>query len=156
MQLIIDQLKTIRQRFTDLCSSVSEEQLFEIPPGFRNHIAWNVGHVLVTQQLLTYGLSGLELKVAPELVEHFKKGSSPADWPDHSPWNGILDRLVSGVEDFGRDWEEGRFASFESYTTSAGVTLSTLEEAATFNHFHEGIHLGYCLALKRALASHSG
>jgi hypothetical protein len=31
------------------------------------------------------------------------------------------------------------------------VTLSTIDEAISFNTLHEGIHLGYILAMKNSL-----
>ncbi len=37
--------------------------------------------------------------------------------------------------------------------TSAGIRLESVEDAIAFNNFHEGIHLGYVMALKKALAA---
>jgi hypothetical protein len=35
----------------------SIDQLNTVPKGYRNSIFWNVAHIVVTQQLLVYGLS---------------------------------------------------------------------------------------------------
>ncbi|MGY8908452.1 MAG: DinB family protein, partial [Flavobacteriales bacterium] len=36
------------------------DQIHKIPEGFKNSIAWNVAHLVVTQQVLHYKLSGLD------------------------------------------------------------------------------------------------
>ena len=59
-----------------------EEAYFTIPDKFDNNIAWNIGHVLVTQQGLLYGQSGNEMSLAPGQFEMFRPGSSPADWSE--------------------------------------------------------------------------
>jgi hypothetical protein len=35
--------------------------------------------------------------------------------------------------------------------TSLNVELDNIEKAATFNAFHEGLHFGYMMALKRVV-----
>ena len=49
-------LKKSREIVTRLVSGLSIEQLHSIPQGFKNNIAWNVAHLVVTQQLLHYKL----------------------------------------------------------------------------------------------------
>ena len=53
------------------------EQLNTIPEGFKNNIIWNIGHVVVTQQLLAYKLSGLSMMITDEMVSKYQKGSAP-------------------------------------------------------------------------------
>ena len=49
------------------------------------------------------------------------------------------------------DFEAGMFTSFEYYKTSAGIELNSPEDVLSFLPIHEGIHLGYAMALKRML-----
>ena len=58
------------------------------------------------------------------------------------------ERLTMSYKKF---YEKGVFNSFQPYTTSTNSTLKSFEEAMEFNNFHEGIHLGYILALKKSL-----
>ena len=51
------------------------EVLVKIPHNFRNSIFWNIAHLLVTQQLLCYRLSGLDLTIDEEMVSKYGKGA---------------------------------------------------------------------------------
>jgi len=51
------------------------------------------------------------------------------------------------------DYDAGIFVGYQSYLTSAGVQLESVEDAIVFNNYHEGIHLGYLLGLRKALAA---
>ncbi len=46
--------------------------LNRIPPGFRNNLLWNIGHSVVTQQLLVYQRSGLATLVSDEMIERYR------------------------------------------------------------------------------------
>ena len=52
-----------------------------------------------------------------------------------------------------KDYDAGCFTSYNSYTVSTKSTLTNVEEAIEFNNFHEGIHLGYILAMKNSIIS---
>lgn len=129
-----------------------EEAYFVIPVGFDNNIAWNLGHIITTQQALHYRLSGLPTATTAEDIAMFKTGSSPADWaarPDIGRLLTLLTRTTSRLEP---DYEAGIFAGYRPYTTSIGVVLDTFESALAFNNFHEGLHLGAIQALKNLIA----
>ena len=57
-------------------NNFSLNQLNTVPKGYRNSIFWNIAHTVVTQQLLTYGLSSQPLLIEEELVANYKKGSA--------------------------------------------------------------------------------
>ena len=48
----IDQLAQIRVLYAKVTGGLSDEELFRVPEGFANHVAWNAAHAMVTQQLL--------------------------------------------------------------------------------------------------------
>ena len=56
---------------------LSLADIHKIPEGFKNNIAWNVAHLVVTQQLLHYKLSGLNPLCPDDLIEAHRKGTSP-------------------------------------------------------------------------------
>ena len=53
------------------------EQLNYIPDGFNNNILWNIAHTVVTQQLLVYKISGLDMHIPKEWIGLFAKGTKP-------------------------------------------------------------------------------
>ncbi len=125
------------------------EQLLKIPQGFNNNIWWNIAHVVVTQQLLVYKLSNLQMRVEDHLVDKFRKGTKPDGTATDEEIKKIANYLISTVEWTKEDLENGLFKEYNAYTTSANVTLSDVSAAISFNVFHEGIHLGAILALKK-------
>lgn len=131
---------------------LTEDQLLAIPRGSRNNILWNLGHLIVTQQTLQYRLSGLPMLVSDELVAQFGAGSSPADWtttPNVDELRGLLRSLPDRFEE---DYEAGRFAGFQGFTTkSTGFEMATIEAVTDFVVFHDGLHLGVIQAYRKVL-----
>lgn len=128
---------------------LTEAQLLTVPDGHRNHLFWNVGHLVVTQQILTYRLSGLPLNVSDDLVTHFAKGTSPLDWtttPDVDEVFRLFDALPAQTV---ADYEAGRFETFTPYQTATGPFLATFDDLLAFNLFHEGLHAGIVSAMRR-------
>lgn len=151
MELTFDQIRQTRKNCYLLMRELSLDQLNTIPENFNNNILWNFGHILITQQLLCYKLCGLELKVPSELVTQFGKGSSPSTHysQEHLDQLKHLSRWL--VDQLEADYKEGVFRNFSEYETSYGLTLRSIEEAISFNALHESMHLGYIMAMKRAL-----
>jgi len=146
----IDHLARVRELFTGLVRSVPEEQLFLAPDGFNNHIAWNAAHVVIVQQLLHYRLAGLDPYLRDELIAKYRKGTG-AEEADRESFREVMAFATEAPKRLRQDYEDGRFQGFETYSTSAGIELTSIEDAIAFNQFHEGIHLGYILAQRKAL-----
>lgn len=142
-------LKTTRQNTINLIKAHSIEQLNHIPDGFSNNLIWNFGHVVVTMQLLVYGLSGIKMYTDTELVKSYRKGSKPKGKVHQHELDEITHLAISTIEDLERDYKEELFQEYKIYTTSYQMTLTNVEEAIQFNNVHEGMHLGTCLALKK-------
>ena len=145
---VTQQNRKLLSKFLD---KFSLEQLNTVPKGFKNSIFWNIGHTVVTQQLLTYGLSGQPLLIQDQLVAHYKKGTVTVHKANKKELEEIQSLLLTTLEQTKIDYDNGYFKNFTPYTTSLKVTLSTIEEVIRFNVFHEGIHLGYILAMKNCL-----
>lgn len=125
------------------------EQLNTIPTGFKNNIVYNIAHLVVTQQLLCYKLSGLDCLVDDELIENFKKGTTPSYQVSAQEFEKIKNLFLELPEKLATDYSKGIFKNYAAYTTSANVTLNSIEDAIAFNNFHEGIHFGVLLQLKK-------
>lgn len=125
--------------------------LNKVPPGFNNNIFWNIKHTVVTQQALVYGLSGLPLHVTADEIAPYKKGTKPERDVTKEEVDLCKSQLLALVNKTKEDWDSGLFINYKEYTVATKTTLSSAKEAIEFNNFHEGIHLGYVLALKRVL-----
>jgi len=134
-----------------ILSGTSKDELLKIPEGFRNNIWWNIAHVVVTQQLLVYKMSGLQVRVPQKLIDKFRKGTVPEGTATDEEIKMIEGFLFSTVEWAEEDYKAGLFKEFNEYTTSANVTLRNIDDALAFNVFHEGLHLGAILALQKAV-----
>ena len=142
-------LKQTRRLLTQFVAGLSEAQLVKIPQGFRNNILWNVGHILVTQQQMCYGLSGQPLLFDDDLVEQFRKGSNPADWQTTPSFDRIKNAILSSAEQFILDYREKKFTNFSVYESAYGMKITTIDEAVKLNNVHEAVHLGYVLAMRK-------
>ncbi|MGB0456451.1 MAG: DinB family protein [Flavobacteriaceae bacterium] len=131
----------------------SLEQLNTVPKGYRNSIYWNIMHVVVTQQLLVYGLSGLPMLIDSQLIEAFRKGTKTEEDASQKDVDLLKGLLTSTIEQTQKDYAAGIFTNYTTYTVSTKSTLTNVEEALEFNNFHEGIHLGYILAMKNTIIS---
>ena len=143
-------LKT-RIIFSQILEGFTLEQLNKIPEGFNNNIYWNVKHVVVTQQLLVYGLSNLPMLVTPEEIESYRKGTKPTKQAVKRDIDILKEQLFTTLEKTKKDFSGGVFKTYTEYTVTTKSTLTNVNEAIELNNFHEGIHLGYVLALKRLI-----
>ena len=125
------------------------EQLNKIPESFSNNLIWNIAHVVVTQQLLVYKLSGLPMMVSDEIIEKYKKGSKPEHNVTQAELDEIKSLLFSTIEKTKDDYEKGIFKNFQEYPTSTGFVLKNIEDAIAFNNFHEGLHIGILMSLRK-------
>lgn len=141
--------ETSRNLYLNIIERYSLEQLNKIPEGFSNNLVWNLGHIIVSQQGLVYRLSGLPMKVTPEMMDNYKNGSRPTGAVSHEEVDELKVSLFSLLEKTKQDYANGLFTTYNEYTTSTGFHLASVKEAIEFNNYHEGIHLGYMMNIKK-------
>lgn len=140
-----------RQVLLDLTQSLSEAQFNKIPAGYKNNVAWNLGHILVTQQQLVHALSGLPCEVDNDTISKFGKGSVCQTNYKLSEIETIKTQLFKVLDTTETLYKNGAFKTYKTYTTSQGFSLKTVEDAITFSNFHEGMHVGIIIALKKLI-----
>ncbi|VXB38636.1 Uncharacterized damage-inducible protein DinB (Forms a four-helix bundle) [Maribacter litoralis] len=141
-----------RRNLHAILTKTSKDKLLKIPQGFNNNVYWNIAHTIITQQLLVYKFSGLQMRVPDNLVDKFKKGTVPDGTASDEEMMVIADFLISTAEWLIEDYETNLFQTFNEYTTSAKVTLKNVDDAIAFNLFHEGLHIGQIALLLKQLA----
>lgn len=144
-----DLLRTNRKLVLGRIKDFSLEQLHTIPDGFNNHLAWNTAHLVVTQQLLHYRLSGLDCYVSDDLIDKYRKGTVPTETFTADQWAEVKELMVSLPDKLEADYANGVFKEYKNYPTSTGFVLDHIDTAISFNNFHEGIHLGSVLAISK-------
>lgn len=150
MKTQFDILRTNRNLVLKIVQNLSIEQLHKIPDGFKNNIAWNVAHLVVTQQLLNYRLSGNDCLVPDDLIDGYRKGTAPEKDFTVEEWEEVLELFAGLPDTLEEDYNEGLFnKEYQEYPTSTGFVLDSIDTAINFNNYHEGIHLGVILALRK-------
>ena len=142
-----DILKIARKLVIKKIEGLTHEQLHKVPEGFKNNIAWNVAHMVVTQQLLHYKLSGLPCLVPDELIEKYRKGTSPSEEFSKEDFEEVKELFLGLPDTLIEDYKEGIFKEYNEYETSTSFVVSSIEDAISFNNFHEGLHLGAIMTL---------
>ena len=61
MEKIIELIKATRNKLLSLVEELTTEEMNYIPTGFKNNLAWQIGHLVVSQQILCYKLAGQPL-----------------------------------------------------------------------------------------------
>jgi len=151
MEKVFDDIKTIRAAATGLIAHLSVDQLNKIPDGFINNIIWNLGHMVAAQQGLCYKRSNAPLVVEESFFETYKPGTTPNGFVDEAGVEEIKTLILSTIYQLEEDYNEGIFTDYPTFTTRYGVEISSIKEAIKFLTFHDGLHMGYIMALKRAI-----
>jgi hypothetical protein len=152
LEKIFDITLKNRKILYNILKETPRETLLKIPNGYRNNIWWNIAHVVVTQQRLVYKMSNLPMRISDELADKFTKGTVPDGTATQDEMDEIEGYLLATVEWVQQDFENGIFKTFNEYTTTPGVTLTCVEDSLAFNAFHEGLHLGVIISLKKAMS----
>ncbi|MBW4359034.1 DinB family protein [Flavobacterium taihuense] len=149
MQDTFEVNRTSRKMLSSYFENYTLEQLNKIPEGFSNNLIWNLGHIIVTQQLLVYKLSGLPMVVSDEMVEKYRKGTKPEHDVTQAEVDEIKALLLKSVDQLETDYNNGIFVNYQEYPTSTGYILKSAKGAIEFNNFHEGLHIGIMMSIRK-------
>lgn len=136
----------------NLVQNTSPEEMLIIPEGFSNNIFWLLGHISFAQKKLISGLSKLDPRTPDWMAEYFGPGTSPKNWKSLPDINFILESFTLAPIEIENDFKNQLFSEFIPYTTKMGTVLNSFEEALAFNNFHEGLHLGQMLNIRRIIS----
>ncbi len=149
MNLIFETAIFNRKVLANLIDDLSYKQLTEIPENFNNSIFWNIAHILVTQQLLIYKLSGFPINIKKELIPKYTKGSKATSDITKKEIDYVKNNLITTIVETQKDYNNGKFKQYHSYDTSVNIKLNNIDDALKFSAFHDGIHLGVILSIKK-------
>ena len=153
MKESIDIMRGARLFMINLIDGISIEDLNEIPVGFNNNIAWNFGHVVATQQILCYRNAGVTPVIQDEFIDKYKSGTRPEGYIDEKEFKIIKENLIQAIDRFEQDSTKNMFENYNAFDLKSypGVRIKDISDAAKFVCFHDGLHVGYSMALKRSM-----
>jgi hypothetical protein len=152
------QLSLFQQNRSNLLNLLKDLNLAEankIPAHFNNNIIWNAGHLLLSQQFLVYYIAGLPFYIPEGYVPLFGSNThAPAEGYSEDTFAELQSLLSSTTEKLVSDYEQGLFKGYNAYHSDYfNVDVHSIDEAIQFNNYHEGVHFGYILALRKAIKS---
>lgn len=145
----IDTIRATRKLFSELLDGLPVDLINKIPAGFNNNIVWNFGHVIVSQQIICYKMAGLPFKIDDAFIAKYAKGSKPESFVEEQEVIFLKQQATQLIDQLVEDLDTPSFNNYQSYTTSFGVELTSIDDAIKYLTMHEGLHLGYAMALKR-------
>ncbi|QQE75863.1 DinB family protein [Brevibacillus composti] len=130
---------------------ISEAQADIVPEGFSNNLRWNLGHILLSQDALLYGPTGI--KVPSSYGALFSPGTKPADWQGEVPSLETLSQQLQEQtarikNDFADRLQEKLPTPF---SLRGKAQIDTFGEMLLFTLYHEGMHSGIMSQLKKAV-----
>lgn len=146
----IETIRKLRETTLGVIADLSLEELNKVPAGFNNNIVWNIGHMVAAQQGICYKRAGLPIVVEESYFERYKPGSKPERPVSQEEVEEIKSLLFSTLDQLEKDHSNGIFKEYGAFVTRYGVPLESVEDAIEFLPFHDGFHMAYLLALKRA------
>ena len=151
MKKEIKNIKIIREFVVKLTNELTTEQLNEVPEGFSNNIIWNIAHLISAQQGVCYMRSGLPIVTDEKYFSLYKPGTKPEEFLDAEEIDRIKHLLFSTIDRFQLDFDQNVFVNYTTWTTRYGVEITNIDDIVNFLSFHEGLHIGYIMALKRCV-----
>ncbi|MDQ6600699.1 DinB family protein [Bacillus salipaludis] len=151
---IFKQLRFVRKNTINFVPEINDEASLFIPEGFNNNIKWNIGHIYVVQEKFAYYFINEKMIIPNNFSELFTTGTSPTNWGNQTlPTISELIQLLKNQIDRIEQALEFRLKEVieKPFTTSTGLTLSTIEELLSFCLYHEGMHFATIKSYQRII-----
>lgn len=149
MHQVFDITQTSRKVLSQFLDNHPLEQLNTIPHGFKNNLIWNIGHIIVVQQMLVYNLSGLPMMVSDEMIATYKKGTKPEHEVTQAEVDAMRSLLFETINQTQADFNNKIFKNYREFSTMSGFIIKNAEDAMAFNYYHEGVHTGIMMGIRK-------
>jgi hypothetical protein len=144
-------IKQPRKFILNQVEGLTTEQLNHIPTGFNNNLIWNLAHLISGQQGICYTRAGLPIAVDDKYFTPFRPDTKPERFIDAEEIAHIKDLFLSSIDQLETDIRNNLFTNYPAWLSRYGTNINSFNEAMEFLPFHEGLHCGYIMALKRVV-----
>jgi hypothetical protein len=151
MNKVIEIITKPRLSIAGIINGLSIEQLNKVPAGFNNNIIWNMGHLVSVQQILCYRRAGVEPIIDAVFIDTYAPGTKPERFITAEELERIQQLFTTTIDQLEADMQTDLFNNYTAWTTRMGININNINDAMNFLNFHEGMHVGYIMALKRAI-----
>lgn len=145
---ILNLFADVRRQILDTLHGLPADKLDHIPPGFRNNMRWQAGHVLTVTDELIFQFSGAGSRIPTEYKTWFASGTDPSGWSDAPPEIDVLLRRLEGQMAEIGDAFEGRL-THPVADQSNFLQAKTVCELFHVLIAHESLHLGMIQAMAK-------
>ncbi|MDP3353089.1 MAG: DinB family protein, partial [Flavobacteriaceae bacterium] len=91
-------------------------------------------------------------KMDKDLIDKYRKSSVAVTNVSVEEINQIKELFLTTLENLESDLNQQKFSTFNYYKTSMGLELTSIEDCIPFMAYHEGIHLGIILSMKKLIS----
>jgi hypothetical protein len=142
--------RAIRNNIGSIVRELTVEQLNEIPSGFNNNIAWHLGHIVVSTELLCYVRSNVVPQKEVLFAEKYRNGTRPEGFVSQNEVDELLMRMFSSLDMIEEDYKNGMFSKMEAYATHTfGIQMTNIEMVLAACSNHDALHSGHISAMSR-------
>ena len=145
----IKTIRNIRSLLLGQVKGLSIEHFNQIPRGFNNNIAWNLGHLIAVQQGICYKKAGLPILISDDFWEKFRSGSKPDGIFSEGDMADIRQLLVFTVDQLETDYNNHAFDNYNAWSTRIGTRVAGIDDGLEFLLFHEKLHAGTIATQKK-------
>lgn len=151
---LLADLEGARRFLLEKISGATETEARVIPPGFKNHLHWHLGHLLYVQSSALYIRAGDPSPIPKSYRDYFGNGTTPAGYDSLVPdWDELLKRAGEMSRDLPGKHAARAGKALRKPLKLMNIAAGTVGEAVPFLLVHEGDHL---CRVKQILAYLSG
>jgi hypothetical protein len=134
-----------------LLGGIEERDAMHMPEGFRNHLHWQLGHLLYTQGTTLYEWCGLPTPFRG-FAPYFGLGTSPADFDSLVPdWDVLLMSARKHLASLPGEVAGRLERPLAKPYRLMNIAMATAGETLPFLIAHEGEHIAHIKRLRKAV-----
>ncbi len=157
LQAAVDRLEMARRRVEDFTDDLTPDEWFWHPAEFTTHVAWQVGHLAVSEyNLCLRRLRGRtqadETLIPDSFIEHFKLGSKPVAGSENYPPIAEIQRVSGAVHaQTLRELAALTDEELDVAVEQPHPVFQTKLGAVDYAPSHEMVHVGQIALLRRLM-----